>query len=93
MIAEIYPPQTAENLQTIQDHITHSKSPDHHKLSVLYYVVKDLSRSKPEAEKRFLELSYLPKNYRVFIDGIWCLDRLQFDVSYLLPFEYTGQHH
>ena len=81
MIAALYPPQTAEDLDSIQDEITHSESPEHHKLSVLYYLVKDLSRSKPEPVEHFLELSYLPKNYRVFVDGIWCLDRLQFDVS------------
>ena len=78
---DLYPPRSAAELNSLWDHISQSGSPDHHKLSVLYYVVKDLSQRRPDTAEIFIQRSYLPKNYRIFIDGIWHLDRLQFDVS------------
>lgn len=81
ILSALYPPQSAEDFKSLLDQITQSISPDHHKLSVIYYVIKDLSQRKPDAAEYFIQRSYIPKNYRIFIDGIWHLDRLQFDVS------------
>ena len=57
-----------------------SSSPNHHKQSLVYYVLKDV----PHAYKSALDYAttcYLPKKYQVFIDGIWHLDKLMFEVQ------------
>jgi len=54
-------------------------SPDHHKLSLLYYILKDCIHF-PDAAEKFAEKYYLPDKYRTYIEGLWHLDRLKFEV-------------
>ena len=45
---------------------------------MLYYILKDIAN--PRVAEEFARTAYLPEKYRIFIDGIWLLDRKQFEV-------------
>lgn len=78
---KIYPPASNSDLRRLHQQITDSTSPEHHKHSVIYYIVKDVPQKKHRLQDKFAEISYLPARYRIFIDGIWSLDRLELEVS------------
>ena len=78
--SKLYPPRSTQDLKNLHGLIVSSESPDHHKQSVLYYMLKDGSHSNGQAAQNFAQVSYLPENYKIFIDGIWYLDRLKFEV-------------
>lgn len=75
-----YPPRSNDGLKNLHHLIVSSASPDHHKQSLMYYILKDLLHSSSPAEE-FSKAVYLPEKYRIFIDGIWCLDRKEFEVT------------
>lgn len=75
-----YPPESNQELQELFQQIASSSSPDHYKHSVLYYFLKDISQSKAHSSEDFAKTSYLPEKYKTFVDGIWYLDRLKFEV-------------
>ncbi len=76
-----YPPESNQELQELFQQIACGSSPNHYKHSVLYYLLKDLSQSKAHSSEDFAKTSYLPDKYKTFVDGIWYLDRLKFEVS------------
>lgn len=76
-----YPAESHEKLRHLYEQIISSSSPDHHKHSALYYLLKDLQKYSRQAPRDFASSSYLPGKYRTFIDGIWHLDRLEFEVT------------
>ncbi|KAK4694092.1 protein ELYS, partial [Lecanoromycetidae sp. Uapishka_2] len=78
-VSKCYPPESNQDLRSLHKQITDSSSPDHYKHSVLYYIIKDLSPSSSDAPDDFARASYLPDKYKIFIDGIWFLDRLKFE--------------
>ena len=86
IVSKIYPAESHEKLRHLHEQIINSSSPDHHKHSALYYLLKDLHKHSHQSPRDFANASYLPGKYRIFIDGIWQLDRLEFDViaQYLL---------
>ena len=73
-----YPPRSHNDLKKLHHSIISSVSPDHHKQSLLYYILKDIPNSG--VAEGFAQAAYLPEKYRIFIDGIWLLDRKQFEV-------------
>ncbi|KAI4244916.1 MAG: hypothetical protein L6R40_002822 [Gallowayella cf. fulva] len=75
---QIYPPRSNQELRDLHDQIIQSASPDHHKQSVLYYLLKDIP-DKDKAASTFAQRVFLPEKYRIFIDGIWLLDRGEFE--------------
>lgn len=79
-VSKSYPAESHENLRRLHGQIISSSSPDHHKHSALYYLLKDLQKYSHQSPRDFANLSYLPGKYRTFIDGIWHLDRLEFEV-------------
>ncbi|KAL9137739.1 MAG: hypothetical protein Q9175_001048 [Cornicularia normoerica] len=70
--------ESYENLRLLHKQIINSSSPDHHKHSALYYLLKDVQKYSHQSPRDFANASYLPGKYRTFIDGIWYLDRLEF---------------
>lgn len=78
-VSKSYPAESHENLRLLHGQIISSSSPDHHKHSALYYLLKDLQKYSHQSPRDFANLSYLPGKYRTFIDGIWHLDRLEFE--------------
>lgn len=80
LVSKWYPAESHENLRLLHEQIVASASPDHHKHSALYYILKDLQKNSHQSPRDFANASYLPGKYRTFIDGIWYLDRLEFEV-------------
>ncbi|CAF9942678.1 MAG: hypothetical protein ALECFALPRED_009907 [Alectoria fallacina] len=78
-VTRSYPAESHENLRLLHEQIINSSSPDHHKHSALYYLLKDLQKYSYQSPRDFANASYLPGKYRTFIDGIWQLDRLEFE--------------
>lgn len=79
--SKLYPPQSALDLRNLHGRIISSESPDHHKQSILYYILKELPHSSRHAAEGFAKASYLPEKYKIFIDGIWCMDKFRFEVG------------
>ena len=80
LASKLYPPRSNQDLRNLYQRIVTSTSPDHHKQSLVYYILKDLP-SQPQSSVDYAKNSYIPNKYQVFIDGIWYLDRLVFEVS------------
>ncbi|KAI5282758.1 hypothetical protein KEM52_003604 [Ascosphaera acerosa] len=78
--SRLYPPRDPDGLRELHRQIVASPCPAHQKQSLIYYVLRDLT-DQPDALARFVERSFLPDNYRLFVDGLWHLDRLHFHVS------------
>ncbi|SLM41187.1 conserved hypothetical protein [Lasallia pustulata] len=76
--SKLYPPRSNQDLRTLHGRIVSSASPDHHKQSLLYYILKDFPHSSQVAEG-FAKDCFLPSKYWFFIDGLWFLDRLRFE--------------
>lgn len=81
LVTESYPAESHQSLKLLHEQIISSSSPDHHKHSALYYLLKDLQKYSHKSPKDFASASYLPGKYRTFIDGIWQLDRFEFEVT------------
>ncbi|KAL8818588.1 MAG: hypothetical protein Q9223_002813 [Gallowayella weberi] len=77
---ELYPPRSNKSLRDLHQEIIQSASPDHHKQSVLYYILKDVP-DKDGTASNFAQLVFLPERYRIFIKGVWLLDRGDFETA------------
>ena len=75
----VYPPRSNRDLRDLHEQIIDSGSPDHHIYSVLYYILKDVPDREQQPAVTFAKSVYLPQKYRIFIDGIWLLDRGKFE--------------
>ena len=75
-----YPPRSNQDLRNLHERIVTSSAPDHHQQSLLYYILHDIPSHKQSAES-FAKKHFLPTRYRIFVEGIWCLDRLMFEVG------------
>ncbi|KAL9122447.1 MAG: hypothetical protein Q9187_000992 [Circinaria calcarea] len=73
--SKLYPPRSNQDLRNLYQRIVTSTSPDHHKQSLVYYILKDLP-SQTQSSVDYAKNCYIPNKYQVFIDGIWYLDRL-----------------
>ncbi|KAI4242968.1 MAG: hypothetical protein L6R42_010862 [Xanthoria sp. 1 TBL-2021] len=75
---DLYPPRSNQSLRNLHSQIIESASPDHHKQSLLYYILKD-TQDHNTSSSTFARAVFLPEKYRIFIDGIWLLDRGDFE--------------
>lgn len=75
-----YPPKTNRDLHKLHETIVTSPIETHTKLSALYYILLDvdLHNKNVTASNTFATLSSLPERYRIFMTGIWYLDRCNF---------------
>ncbi|OJD13639.1 hypothetical protein AJ78_05920 [Emergomyces pasteurianus Ep9510] len=77
--SRVYPPRTNQALRSLYAQIVSSSSPNHHKQALLYYILRDFrNTSSGDASLQFARRCYLPEKYRLFIEGLWHLDRLEF---------------
>jgi hypothetical protein len=84
---KFYPSKTNGELRSLHKAIIDSTGEEHHKISVMYYILLDFDaptgrRNYSTAFERF---SFLPPKYSIYMKGLWHLDRLEFEVSHLLP--------
>ncbi|KAL8862521.1 MAG: hypothetical protein Q9178_001019 [Gyalolechia marmorata] len=75
---DFYPPRSNQTLRDLHSQIIDSPSPNHHKQSLLYYILKDIPDNNTTAST-FARAVYLPEKYGIFIDCIWLLDRGDFE--------------
>lgn len=54
----------------------------HHKLSLIFYLFLDYDLANPEPlpSEVFAEKSGMPRNYQIFMKGLWHMDREEFSV-------------
>ncbi|KAL2868614.1 ELYS family protein [Aspergillus lucknowensis] len=76
-VTKLYPPISNSDIRTLIRHIVSSDLEIHQKQSLIYYILKDC-RAPSDAATQFSRRFHLPEKYRLFIDGIWNLDRLDF---------------
>ncbi|PGH16590.1 hypothetical protein AJ79_01696 [Helicocarpus griseus UAMH5409] len=77
--SRVYPPKNNQGLRNLYSQIVSSLSPNHHKQALIYYLLRDLrSMGGGDASLQFARRCYLPEKYRLFIEGLWYLDRLEF---------------
>ncbi|KAJ5161054.1 hypothetical protein N7492_006446 [Penicillium capsulatum] len=75
-VTKAYPPKTNADLRSLVHHIVSSGLDIHHRQALIYYILKDC-RSAPEAASQFAQSCHLPEKYRLFIEGLWNMDRLE----------------
>ncbi|KAK2759851.1 hypothetical protein FQN54_002585 [Arachnomyces sp. PD_36] len=75
--SRVYPPKSNQELRNLYKQIIASTSPNHHKQSLIYYILRDCKKAG-DSPAQFARSCYLPEKYRLFIDGLWHLDRLEF---------------
>lgn len=80
----IYPPRTERDLRELHKRISDAPITPHFKQCLIFYLLKDLSPSQhkeKELATQFAQSVHLSKPFWTFIDGIWELDHLQYDVA------------
>ncbi|KAI9925628.1 hypothetical protein ASPWEDRAFT_157261 [Aspergillus wentii DTO 134E9] len=76
-VTTLYPPKSNSDLRTLVNQIVSSALDIHHQQAVLYYILKDC-RAVGEIPSQYARRCHLPEKYRLFIEGLWNLDRLEF---------------
>ncbi|EAS34493.1 uncharacterized protein CIMG_05517 [Coccidioides immitis RS] len=75
----LYPPKSIETLRKLHREILASGSPNHHKQSVIYYLLRDCENLDDGTNRlEFARRCLLPQKYKLLVDGIWYMDRLEF---------------
>jgi len=78
--SRIYPPGSPDDLWKLHKRIVDSSSPDHYKQSLIYYLLQDCESDHYHRAAKFARVSFLPDKYKIFVDGLWHLDRFEFEV-------------
>ncbi|KAF4636064.1 hypothetical protein G7Y89_g2023 [Cudoniella acicularis] len=80
--SKYYPPKSNADLRNLHKVLIETTAADHHKISVLYYLLLHLDY--PTGERRlsvaFERKSSLPNKYSTYMKGLWHLDRGEFAV-------------
>ncbi|KAI0999225.1 hypothetical protein K3495_g8970 [Podosphaera aphanis] len=81
--SKFYPPKCNSDLRELHRAIIETTSTDHHKLSVLFYVLLDFGHCTRKS--KFINVleqkSLLPRAYQTFMRGLWYMDRLEFKLA------------
>jgi len=83
LATKFYPANNNKKLRDLHDAIVKSDGADHHKISVLYYIILDCDAptGRRDYSTQFENASYLPGKYAKYMKGLWHMDRLDFEVS------------
>ncbi|PGH19309.1 hypothetical protein AJ80_04062 [Polytolypa hystricis UAMH7299] len=77
--SKVYPPRSNGTLRQLFQQIVTSSSPNHHKQSLIYYILRDCRNAGDgDPSLQFARKYCLPEKYRLFTEGIWHLDKLEF---------------
>ncbi|KAF2237487.1 hypothetical protein EV356DRAFT_574268 [Viridothelium virens] len=79
--ARLYPPKTNDDLRELHGRIVAAPIADHNKQSLFYYILKDFDDEDQREEQSSLDFANrfaMPGRYRVYVDGLWELDHLNF---------------
>jgi len=82
---KLYPANDNKKLRDLHEAIVKSDGADHHKISILHYLLLDFDAptGRREYSTRFEKAAYLPEKYAIYMKGLWHMDRLEFEVSFL----------
>jgi hypothetical protein len=83
--SKYYPPKSNSDLRNLHKAIVESTGLEHHKISVIYYVLLniDLPIRRRVYSSEFERNSFLPPKYSIYMKGLWHLDRQEFNVRLL----------
>ncbi|KAF2665088.1 hypothetical protein BT63DRAFT_459707 [Microthyrium microscopicum] len=85
--SKLYPPKNAKEFRTLHQHIAEASCQTIQKQALLYYLIKDccVVAKDNSAADAFQKAACLPKKYWFAMQGLWCLDKLNFKeaVEYL----------
>ena len=79
--SHLYPPRTNQDLRELHQRIVAAPIARHHKLSLLFYILKDFDDDDARDDQLSMEFSedfFLPERYRIYVSGLWELDHLNF---------------
>ncbi|KAK7923729.1 hypothetical protein PG985_007800 [Apiospora marii] len=77
--SKLYPPKSEDHLRQLHEQISKSNSiEDHHKLSVIFYILLDFDEDKADS---FAHRAGVPTKYQIFMRGLWNMDRQAFAVA------------
>ena len=85
--SKYYPPKSNSDLRHLHKAIVESSGLEHHKISVLYYVLLniDLPTGRRVYSSEFERRSFLPAKYSIYMKGLWHLDGQEFKVRLMSP--------
>jgi hypothetical protein len=86
LATQVYPPRSSQDLKALFEQIISSNAQDHHKYSLVYYLLKDLKLKERDAIT-FSKAAYIPERYTILIDGLWLVDRLLLKVRLTVAHE------
>ncbi|KAK5995447.1 Protein ELYS [Cladobotryum mycophilum] len=77
---KLYPPKNDNGVRQLHLQICEAGMSTHHKLSLLYYILLDFDivNGQPYVSESFVAESGIPKNYQIFMKGLWHMDREEF---------------
>ena len=81
--SKVYPPKLNKDPRDLHKTIVDSKAAAHTKLSLLYYLLLDLDSTSPTSNRAdtFADKAFMPERYRIFMTGLWYMDRLDFSTA------------
>lgn len=86
-VAKLYPPQNEDARRVLHANICNSSLTEHHKLSILYYLLLDWDLPNPSnsLSDNFAIAASVPSQYHIFMRGLWFLDKRECEsaVQYL----------
>ena len=78
----MYPPRTNKELRNLHELIVSAKIAEHHKQSLLFYLLKDCrAHVDVDLAEEFARKCYMPDKYKICIEGLWAMDKAQFKVG------------
>jgi len=83
--SKYYPPKSNSSLRNLHKTIVESAGADHHKISVLYYLLLefDFPTGRRDYSTAFEQRSFLPQKYQIYMKGLWHMDRREYEVRAL----------
>jgi hypothetical protein len=82
LAVKFYPPKSNSELRNLHKAVVESAGEDHHKLSVLFYILLDFDAptGRRDYSTTFERNSFLPEKYQIYMKGLWHMDQLEFEV-------------
>jgi len=80
---KFYPAKSNTDLRSLHKAIIESGGEEHHKISILFYILLDFDAptGRRNYSGEFESCSFLPPKYSIYMKGLWHLDRLDFNAA------------
>ncbi|KAH0566394.1 hypothetical protein GP486_000216 [Trichoglossum hirsutum] len=74
---DLYPPTSIEGLRNLHGKIVASNAAEHHKQSLIFYLLQDCLEY-PQVAAEFADNCLMPANFVIYMKGLWLMDQIQF---------------